>query len=99
ARAAVVEADLDLDGGVASRVEDFPGYDDVDGRHVGLLLDVSSFRYEPNRPEKPRPGTLGGWTRPCSDRRRKFSPMSALVRRAGVDSRPGGARGPQRPRS
>ena len=38
ARAAVVEADLDLDGGVASGVEDFPGYDDVDGRHEHLLL-------------------------------------------------------------
>ena len=38
ARAAVVEADLDLDRGVASGVEDFPGYDDVDGRHEHLLL-------------------------------------------------------------
>ena len=36
AGAAVVEADLDLDGGVPSRVEDFPGYDDVDGRHEHL---------------------------------------------------------------
>ena len=33
AGAAVVEADLDLDRGVSSGVEDFPGYDDVDGRH------------------------------------------------------------------
>src|SRR5690606_18253127 len=37
-RAAVVEADLDLDRGVASGVQDFPGYDDVDGRHEHLLL-------------------------------------------------------------
>src|SRR5690606_21729393 len=38
AGAAVVEADLDLDRGIASGVQDFPGYDDVDGRHEHLLL-------------------------------------------------------------
>ena len=34
---AAVEAHLDLDRGVASGVQDFPGYDDVDGRHEHLL--------------------------------------------------------------
>lgn len=37
AGAAVVEANLDLDRGVASRVEDLASYDDVDGRHEVLL--------------------------------------------------------------
>ncbi len=41
-RAAVVEADLDLDRGVASGVQDFPGYDDVDGRHEHLLLQCDA---------------------------------------------------------
>lgn len=55
-RAAVVEADLDLDRGVASGVQDFPGYDDVDGRHEHLLMgcdagtqDLAALRDEPNR--------------------------------------------------
>lgn len=64
AGAAVVEADLDLDRGVATRVEDLTGYDDIDGRHeaspcgsrVRLTLGAAggtiaeSLRPEPNRP-------------------------------------------------
>jgi hypothetical protein len=34
----VVEVDLDLDCRIASRVEDLPGHDDVDGRHERLLM-------------------------------------------------------------
>src|SRR5690606_13139099 len=55
-RAAVVEADLDLDRGAASGVQDFPGYDDVDGRHEHLLLGCDAWagprwlcETEPNR--------------------------------------------------
>ena len=44
AGAAVVEADLDLDRGVASGVEDLAGYDDVDGGHIdSQVLDDESL--------------------------------------------------------
>ncbi len=76
AGAAVVEADLDLDRGIASRVEDLAGYDDVDGRHEVLLWSEWFFRRrlqpsEPNRLREPRrpPARL----RPLRPRRRRSS--------------------------
>src|SRR6185369_2826310 len=40
----VVEADLDLHGGVAPRVEDLPSNDGFDGCHVNTLLALVNVR-------------------------------------------------------
>ena len=61
---AVVEGDLDLDGGVAARVEDLAGAYGIDGGHAGLLGvgGGEGFGSEPrprgraSLPTDPRPG-------------------------------------------